>query len=220
MFDGHERSRFAGGLPGFVRTPQPRKVCGGAGGRPSSRVDSESAPAERSGGDLDLPSAEILDDLDAHDIGCHDDAISKLQSMPDHHHVHDARSIGLCLGALVARLYAEPRLPASAFTPLVSSMDAQSPGCVGELHHGTDFYTSLGRCVAQHLQQCIALEHWALAPALGIPSDYARVVDSYTCEGEPCQVVVRILTTPSATLEWLLVDVAPNSAAPEMNRNE
>ena len=64
----------------------------------------------------------------------------------------------------------------------------------------------------KHLQQCIALEHWARVPALNIPSDYARVIDGYTCEGEPCQVIVHIVTSPSGTLEWLLVDIAPNSA--------
>ena len=198
------------------------KVCGGAGGRPSSQVvsdyvpDSDSAPG-------DLPSAEILEEFDVHDFGCHGGATSDAamvphcQSTPDRHHVHDVRSIGLRLGALVARIYAEPRLPASAFTPLVAFMDAQSLGCVGELNHGTDFFTGLGRCMAQHLQQCIALEHWAVVPALGIPSDYARVVDGYTCEGEPCQVIVHILTTPSGDLEWLLVDVAPHAVAEDVS---
>ena len=203
------------------------KDCGGAGGRPSGR-DSESSPVEHGGGDSVLPNSEILDDLDAHDVGRHDlgcsrpsdDATSETQSTPGQHHVHDARSVGLRLGALVARLYAEPRLPASAFTPLVSFMDAQSPGCVGELNHGTDFFKGLGRCMVQHLQQCIALEHWAQVPALGIPSDYARIIDGYTCEGEPCQVIVHIVTTPGGALDWLLVDVAPNAAAPDMHSDE
>ena len=70
--------------------------------------------------------------------------------------------------------------------------------------------------MTQHLQQRIALEHWARVPALNIPADYARVIDGYTCEGEPCQVIVHIVTSPSGTLEWLLIDIAPNSAvAPE-----
>ena len=198
------------------------KVCGGAGGRPSSRVVSDCVPDSDSA-PVDLPSAEILEDLDVHDIECYGGATSDAamapdcQSTPDRHHVHDVRSIGLRLGALVARIYAEPRLPASAFTPLVAFMDAQSPGCVGELNHGTDFFTGLGRCMAQHLQQCIALEHWAVIPALGIPSDYARVIDGYTCEGEPCQVIVHILTTPSGDLEWLLVDVAPHAVAEDVS---
>ena len=64
-----------------------------------------------------------------------------------------------------------------------------------------------------HLQLCIALEHWARVPALGIPSDFARIVDGYTCEGEPCQVIVHVITRPNGDLDWLLADVAPNAGA-------
>ena len=49
-----------------------------------------------------------------------------------------------------------------------------------------------------------------------MPSDFARVIDGYTVDGEPCQILVHIVTTSSGNLEWMLVDVVANASAPGM----
>ena len=194
------------------------KPCGGAGGRPVGRVVSVDEPEVLEDPSVpgDSLSAELLEDLDVEDAPAEDG--TEAASPPSQPDPHDPCTVGLRLGALVARMYVDPRLPVSAYTPMVSFLDALNPGCVGEVNHSWNFLVGLGRCMTQHLQQCIALEHWARVPALNIPSDYARVIDGFTCEGEPCQVIVHIVTSPCGTLEWLLIDIAPNSAlAPEID---
>lgn len=195
-----------------VKSRQGRaEPCKGAGGRPSHRGPS-SADAEQDdvsqSGESDGELQEEVD-LDEPRI---DEPVVQAPG-PEVQRAHDLRHVGWRLGALVARIFVDPRLPISAFTPFVSFMDAQAPGCVGELNHGFDFFSALSRCMISHLQLCTALDHWAKVPALGIPSDFARIIDGYTCEGEPCQVVVHIITRSSGDLDWVLVDIAPNAGA-------
>ena len=66
--------------------------------------------------------------------------------------------------------------------------------------------------MAAHLNLCIALQHWSRVPALNLPSDFARILDGYTCCGEPCQILLHVITLPSGDLQWLLLDVVPNAA--------
>ena len=186
-------------------------ACKGAGGRPTHREPSGDDPEPEKEHSSSDGTCDLLEDVVLDEPRFAEPLVQAAR--PDLQPGHDVRQVGLRLGALVARVYIDPRLPISAFTPLVSFMDAQSPGCVGEVNHGDKFFSALGRCMVSHLQLCTALEHWATVPALGIPSDFARIIDGYTCEGEPCQVIVHIITRPSGDLEWLLVDVAPNAGA-------
>lgn len=124
----------------------------------------------------------------------------------------DGRSIGLRLGSLAARVYVDPHLPMSAFTGLASWIDEHAPGMVGTTNHGSDFPVIFGRVMGVHLQTCLALTHWQLLPALQIPSDYQRVIDGYTCMGEPLLVLVHVLTLPDGTLTYMNVDMSPNAA--------
>ena len=188
--------------------------CKGAGGRPSHRgpsgvdpkQDDESHSSQFGEGEDELREGVELDEPSF--------AEPVVQALGlDLQRGHDLRQVGWRLGALVARIFVDPRLPISAFTPFVAYMDAQAPGCVGELNHGFDFFSALSRCMVSHLQLCMALEHWAKVPALGIPSDFARIIDGYTSEGEPCQIVVHVITRPSGDLDWVLVDIAPIAGA-------
>ena len=185
----------------------------GAGGRPKRRIISAGEPEQPTPCPVDEASGDILEDLVV-DVAGIAGAAATGDSRLSQNLSLDPRSIALRLGAMVARIYVEPQLPVSAYTPMISFLDAVFPGCVGELNHGERFCKNLGRCMAQHLQQCIALEHWAKVPALQIPSDYARIIDGYTVEGEPCQVIVHIVTRTSGELDWLLIDIAPNSGDP------
>ena len=191
------------------------ECCKGGGGRPSHQGPSGVVPEqdeESKFGDGDDESNDELGE-EVELFGPSFDEHVVQAPGPELQRAHDIFHVGWRLGALVARIFVDPRLPISAFTPFVSFMDAQAPGCVGELNHGFDFFSALSRCMVSHLQLCTALEHWAKVPALGIPSDFARIIDGYTCEGEPCQVVVHVVTRPSGDLDWILVDVAPNAGA-------
>jgi hypothetical protein len=108
------------------------------------------------------------------------------------------------------RIYTDPNLPMVAYTALVSLLDEASPGCVGQLNHNEVFVRPFGRAMASHLSFCVAAQHWVKIPALGIPSDFARVLDGYTCEGETLQILVHVITTEHGDVEWLLVDIIPN----------
>ena len=132
----------------------------------------------------------------------------------------DPIQIGLKLAALVARIYVDPVLPLTSFTSFVSLMDAFAPGSVGDLNHSHHFALGLGQCMVAHVQLCAALEHWARVPALAIPSDFARVLDGYTCEGEACQILLHIVTHTSGELDWLLIDVVPNASARDMGSED
>lgn len=109
------------------------------------------------------------------------------------------------------RIYVDPSLPSSSYTPFVSFLDAFAPGTVGEINHSKVFFNAMGQCMVAHAQLCACLEHWAIIPALGIPSDFARVLDGYTCEGESCQILIHVVTRASGELDWFLVDVVPNA---------
>ena len=122
------------------------------------------------------------------------------------------RRIGLRLASLAARLYVDPHLPVSAFTPLVSWIDEHTPDSMGSTNHGADFPLAFGRCMGAHLQTCIALQHWQRLPALRIPSDFLRVIDGYTCLGEPLLVLVHVLTTRDGRVAYMTLDMSPNSA--------
>ena len=63
-----------------------------------------------------------------------------------------------------------------------------------------------------HLQTCIALQHWQRLPALRIPSDFLRVIDGYTCLGEPLLVLVHVLTMRDGRISYMTFDLSPNSA--------
>ena len=87
---------------------------------------------------------------------------------------------------------------------------------MGDVNHSDEFCKRVGRTMAKHLTLCNALQHWATLPALKIPSDYARILDGYTCLGEPCQILIHVVTLPSGTIDWILVDIVPNAAYPEV----
>jgi hypothetical protein len=95
---------------------------------------------------------------------------------------------------------------------MVSMIDAFAWASVGETNHSRHFCLQFGRTMVSHLQLCVALQHWARVPALNLPSDYSRILDGYTCIGEPCQILIHLVTLPSGDLEWLLLDVVPNAA--------
>ena len=124
--------------------------------------------------------------------------------------------LGLHVGRLATFVYTNPLLPAKSYTSLVSLMDAMSPGCLGSTNHGVKFCLNFGRTLAAQLQFCIGMQHWARIPALGLPSDFARVLDGYTCLGESCQVLIHTITLQSGELAWLLLDVVANAAAVPM----
>jgi hypothetical protein len=109
------------------------------------------------------------------------------------------------------RIYTDPNLTTASYTSLVSLLDDAAPGCVGHINHSRAWVRAFGRAMASHLVFCIAAQHWVKVPALGLPSDFARVLDGYTCEGEPFQLLVHIVTTEVGDLEWLLVDITPNT---------
>ena len=114
----------------------------------------------------------------------------------------------------------DPVLPISSFTPFVSLMEACAPGSVGDLNHSQFFASGLGQCMVAHIQLCACLEHWARVPALAIPSDFARILDGYTCEGESCQILIHIVTRASGEVDWLLIDVVPNASTRDMGSEE
>ena len=114
----------------------------------------------------------------------------------------------------------DPGLPISAFTSFLSFMDAFAPGSVGEVNHSHHFVSGLGQCMVAHVKLCACLEHWARIPALGILSDFARILDGYTCEGEACQILIHIVTRVSGEVDWLLVDVVPNASATDMGSED
>jgi hypothetical protein len=86
------------------------------------------------------------------------------------------------------------------------------PGSMGSINHSSKFCRNFGRVMLGHLRLCVALQHWAQVPALRMASDFSRVVDGFTCLGEPTQIVVHIITLPSGDLEWMLIDIVPNAA--------
>ena len=111
-------------------------------------------------------------------------------------------NIGLRVAELAARFYIDPHLPTSAFTSMLCWLDQQRPGCVGETNHTFNFVRDFGRVMIMHLNFCSAVEHWQRVPALNIPSDFARVVDGYTCMGEPLLLLVHCLTNAKGDLVW------------------
>jgi hypothetical protein len=110
------------------------------------------------------------------------------------------------------RVYIEPSLSFESFRPLLCMLDSMAPGSVGETNHSTRFPIEFGRTMVAHLQLCVALQHWSCIPSLGIPSDFSRILDGYTCTGEPCQILIHSITTSSGDVEWMLLDVVPNAA--------
>ena len=108
-------------------------------------------------------------------------------------------------------VYTDPNVPLSSFTSLVRFIDQLAPGSVGQTNHQKEFMIRFGRCMAIHFQLCIAAQHWAKVPALHMPSDFARVIDGYTVDSEPCLLVVHVITTETGELQWLLIDVVPNA---------
>ena len=72
-----------------------------------------------------------------------------------------------------------------------------------------------------HLDLCSTLQHWQIVPALRLPSDFARVIDGYTCMGEPLLIEVHCLTNARGEMTWQLVGLSPNAAtAVKGNRQE
>ena len=127
----------------------------------------------------------------------------------------------LCLQTSQCRhLYIDRRLGPSDFVTLVSIFDSLLPGALGQTNHSQHFCRDFGRILTSHLQLCVALQHWARVPALNLPSDFSRVLDAYTCAGEPCQILVHIITLPTGDLEWVLLDVISNAAQATLVRTE
>ena len=116
------------------------------------------------------------------------------------------------------RIYMDVGLPASSYMPFVSFLEAFVPGTVGEVSHGTRFLMDLDRSWWPMQSFARFLEHWAIIPALGMPSDFARVLNGYTCEGESCQILIHIVTRANGELHWLLVDIVPNANAKEAGK--
>ena len=189
-------------------TLQPRE-----GGRPPKPKVESCASA---GGKASILNEDIPDGL-AEDLwtdgSAHSAVATIAQMAPPSVAPDPIRAVGLRLGSLAARMYTDPHLPISAFTPLVSWIDEHAPGSLGNINHGLDFALRFGRCMGAHLQTCLALQHWQTIPALRIPSDFLRVIDGYTCLGEPLLVLVHVLTTSEGNILPLLVDTSPNAAS-------
>ena len=94
----------------------------------------------------------------------------------------------------------------------VAWLDACFPGCVGNINHSWNFACRFGRTAAAHMNQYLSVQHWQRIPALHLPSDFARVMDGYTCLGEPLLIILHIITTPLGDLDYILVSCSPNAA--------
>lgn len=123
----------------------------------------------------------------------------------------------LCFGR---RIYVDPYLPISSFETFTDLVDSYFPGSLGQINHSRHFCLNFGRTMSSHLRLCVALQHWACVPALGLPSDFARILDGFTCCGEPCQVLVHVVTLPSGDIAWLLLDVVPNATQATIARTQ
>ena len=170
----------------------------------------------------DLPKARgdndpLLDFLDAEAPIPEQTAITN----PGERSERSREANGLLLANLAARFYTDPHLPISAFTPMLSWLDSQWPGCIGQTNHTRDFVLRFGRTMTLHLDLCSTLQHWQIVPALRLPSDFARVIDGYTCMGEPLLIEVHCLTNAQGEMTWQLVGLSPNAAtAVKGNRQE
>lgn len=188
------------------------RPCQGTGGRPRQKSPSaeRSASADRSASAEEKSACDFLDAF-----GLLDDTGARSANDEDTRDgmAYDSRSVGLRLGALVARVYTDPRLSATSFTSFAAFLDSQAPGSIGETNHGSKFFNGVSKCMVSQLRLCTALEHWARVPALAIPSDFARIVDGYTVDNEPCQILVHLVTSADGGLEWVLIDIVPNARA-------
>ena len=122
------------------------------------------------------------------------------------------RRAGLRVASLAARFFTSPSLPLKVFTPLLAWLSQHFPGEMGSTNHSLHFVRDFGRTMGAHLQTCQALAHWQLLPALRIPSDFQRIVDGYTCMGEPLLVLAHVLVKPDGSLGRMVVDLSPNAA--------
>ena len=192
----------------------------GRAGRKKRKVEEAAAATAESGPITtleDLPQAadeadvasllKLLDEKCDDEEVCASHALEKINTA-----ANSTEAVGLRVGELACRFYTGPHLPLSAFLPMLSWMDQQHPGCVGEINHREHFVLQFGRVMTARLNLCSALEHWQCVPALRLPSDFARAVDGLTCMGEPLLIIVHCLTDITGDMVWQLVAASPNSS--------
>ena len=113
---------------------------------------------------------------------------------------------GLLLASLAANLNAEG-LPLSSFTRFVDFVDHHAPGSCGSTNH-RDFARNYVGAMSRELErrQCQML--WGVVPALGIPSDFQRVLDHLTPNhGETLLIVTLVITTATGDIVPVTLDL-------------
>ena len=191
------KRRTASNVAAAVQKEGPRARAGCVG----RRRRAEAAGGE--GGDRAESLADLPPDL-ADDLLAEDVAQNCAEEDPN-------VALGLHVGSLAAYVYTNAHLPLDAFTSFVSLSDRHAPGSVGNVNHSAAFCLNFGRTLGVHLQVCQALEHWQKVPALSIPSDFLRVIDGYTCLGEPCLGLIHRKTNAFGCLVNTIIDISPNA---------
>ena len=113
-------------------------------------------------------------------------------------------------------------LPRNLFHKFVSWLHMHWRGSMGDLNHNGDYWlhtfqTSLNRVLER--STCASLHE--LVPALGMPSDIARVVDGISVlSGESLWAVIHVVTSASGRLSWHLLDLPNLANLPKSSRSK
>ena len=117
--------------------------------------------------------------------------------------------VGLRLCSLVLRLVTSG-CSLHDYSNFVQWLDSHLPGEFGQIGHSRRFANEFTESAAATLR---ALTTWDLhtkLTALGIPSDYCRVVDGMTTScGEPLLVVILLQFSRLGAMQWHLLDLVP-----------
>lgn len=107
--------------------------------------------------------------------------------------------------AEIATFWITAGLPDSRFSSFMSWLSRHFPGQVGNINHSWHWVHEFGTSLTQVALRNTAASLHALVPALGLPSDYTRVIDIISLQGVSLLPIVSIHTDPQGALVWSLM---------------